>query len=358
MQGTRFRHTAQFRRWRADKRPRDCTFEQLEVVPPHELAAIFEGALAQPSSASAEVIARARAVARIVASATPYSRRSAPAPGSGADRTRRQVRADRAIDDGATRGAAPAHDVAPELRVPHLLAREDPQHLAHRGIARLRDERAEHAGRRRFTYATVDVALDREAHEQRAPPARAAPRGPERRRGHGGLPTVERARDLQAGTRVSRLLERGAMTALDQLDGRARRHQIERELAERGDRFVLLGSHRAPLFGGGLRAGRRRSGSGQTRRFRPRSGRPLLQWMCPISYLTKAIALTTTAMMVMRQPTMKRSPPPPPPAFWGGLLPSPSAPFVSLIGAAYQPSSAFSFATSTSAIFWCVATLG
>jgi ATP-dependent DNA ligase len=41
MQGSRFRHTAQFRRWRADKRPRDCTFDQLEVVAPHELAAIF-----------------------------------------------------------------------------------------------------------------------------------------------------------------------------------------------------------------------------------------------------------------------------------------------------------------------------
>jgi len=41
MQGSRFRHTAQFRRWRHDKRPRDCTFDQLEVVPPHELAAVF-----------------------------------------------------------------------------------------------------------------------------------------------------------------------------------------------------------------------------------------------------------------------------------------------------------------------------
>jgi ATP-dependent DNA ligase len=41
MQGSRFRHTAQFRRWRDDKRPRDCTFDQLEVVPPHELASIF-----------------------------------------------------------------------------------------------------------------------------------------------------------------------------------------------------------------------------------------------------------------------------------------------------------------------------
>ena len=41
MQGARFRHTAQFRRWRDDKPPRDCTFAQLEVVPPQELAAIF-----------------------------------------------------------------------------------------------------------------------------------------------------------------------------------------------------------------------------------------------------------------------------------------------------------------------------
>ena len=37
MQGDRFRHTAQFRRWRTDKKPTDCTFAQLEVVPPHEL---------------------------------------------------------------------------------------------------------------------------------------------------------------------------------------------------------------------------------------------------------------------------------------------------------------------------------
>ena len=41
MQGSRFRHLAHFRRWRPDKRPRDCTYAQLEVVPPHELAAIF-----------------------------------------------------------------------------------------------------------------------------------------------------------------------------------------------------------------------------------------------------------------------------------------------------------------------------
>jgi ATP-dependent DNA ligase len=41
MQNTRFRHTAQFRRWRTDKKPSDCTYAQLEVVAPEELAKIF-----------------------------------------------------------------------------------------------------------------------------------------------------------------------------------------------------------------------------------------------------------------------------------------------------------------------------
>jgi ATP-dependent DNA ligase len=41
MQGRRFRHIAQFRRWRFDKQPNDCTWDQLEVVPPQELSLIF-----------------------------------------------------------------------------------------------------------------------------------------------------------------------------------------------------------------------------------------------------------------------------------------------------------------------------
>jgi ATP-dependent DNA ligase len=41
MQGGRFRHMSQFRRWRTDKRPSDCTYAQLEVVPPQELEEIF-----------------------------------------------------------------------------------------------------------------------------------------------------------------------------------------------------------------------------------------------------------------------------------------------------------------------------
>ena len=43
MQGSRFRHMAQFRRWRADKQPVVCTYAQLEVVPPQELMEIFAG---------------------------------------------------------------------------------------------------------------------------------------------------------------------------------------------------------------------------------------------------------------------------------------------------------------------------
>jgi ATP-dependent DNA ligase len=41
MQGDRFRHMSQFRRWRTDKKPSDCTYAQLEVVPPQELEEIF-----------------------------------------------------------------------------------------------------------------------------------------------------------------------------------------------------------------------------------------------------------------------------------------------------------------------------
>ncbi len=41
MQGSRFRHTAHFVRWRPDKEPAACTYAQLEVTPPYELERIF-----------------------------------------------------------------------------------------------------------------------------------------------------------------------------------------------------------------------------------------------------------------------------------------------------------------------------
>jgi ATP-dependent DNA ligase len=41
MQGDRFRHAAVFLRWRPDKPPKACTYEQLEVTPPYELSQVF-----------------------------------------------------------------------------------------------------------------------------------------------------------------------------------------------------------------------------------------------------------------------------------------------------------------------------
>ena len=41
LQGDRFRHATTFVRWRPDKSPRDCRYDQLEVSAPFELSAIF-----------------------------------------------------------------------------------------------------------------------------------------------------------------------------------------------------------------------------------------------------------------------------------------------------------------------------
>jgi ATP-dependent DNA ligase len=41
MQGDRFRHAAQFVRWRPDKEAEQCRYDQLEVTPPYELARVF-----------------------------------------------------------------------------------------------------------------------------------------------------------------------------------------------------------------------------------------------------------------------------------------------------------------------------
>jgi ATP-dependent DNA ligase len=41
MQGARFRHAAVFLRWRPDKRPEDCRYDQLEVTPAYELEKVF-----------------------------------------------------------------------------------------------------------------------------------------------------------------------------------------------------------------------------------------------------------------------------------------------------------------------------
>jgi ATP-dependent DNA ligase len=42
MEGSRFRHTAQFRRWRPDRDPRSCTYEQLETPVRYDLGQVLE----------------------------------------------------------------------------------------------------------------------------------------------------------------------------------------------------------------------------------------------------------------------------------------------------------------------------
>ncbi|MEO8522147.1 MAG: ATP-dependent DNA ligase, partial [Acidobacteriota bacterium] len=41
MQGQRFRHAATFLRWRPDKPPAECGYDQLEVTAPYELSKVF-----------------------------------------------------------------------------------------------------------------------------------------------------------------------------------------------------------------------------------------------------------------------------------------------------------------------------
>jgi ATP-dependent DNA ligase len=45
MEGVRFRHTAQFVRWRPDKDPAECTFEQLEEPVSYDLSAVLDGGI-------------------------------------------------------------------------------------------------------------------------------------------------------------------------------------------------------------------------------------------------------------------------------------------------------------------------
>ncbi|MDF2748817.1 MAG: ATP-dependent ligase [Propionibacteriaceae bacterium] len=43
MEGDRFRHTAQFNRWRPDRDPRSCTYEQLDEPVKFDLEDILSG---------------------------------------------------------------------------------------------------------------------------------------------------------------------------------------------------------------------------------------------------------------------------------------------------------------------------
>ena len=50
LQGRRFRHAAIFERWRFDKEPLACRFDQLEIVAPFALAQVFAGERRAPDA--------------------------------------------------------------------------------------------------------------------------------------------------------------------------------------------------------------------------------------------------------------------------------------------------------------------
>jgi ATP-dependent DNA ligase len=50
LQGDRFRHATTFLRWRPDKSPGDCRYDQLEVTPPYELEKVFGSSRSLPRS--------------------------------------------------------------------------------------------------------------------------------------------------------------------------------------------------------------------------------------------------------------------------------------------------------------------
>ena len=52
LQGDRFRHATTFVRWRSDKRPSDCRYDQLDVTTPYELEKVFGARSSSGSSGS------------------------------------------------------------------------------------------------------------------------------------------------------------------------------------------------------------------------------------------------------------------------------------------------------------------
>jgi ATP-dependent DNA ligase len=50
LQGDRFRHATHFQRWRPDREPASCTYQQLESTAPYELARIFAAEVQRTAS--------------------------------------------------------------------------------------------------------------------------------------------------------------------------------------------------------------------------------------------------------------------------------------------------------------------
>jgi hypothetical protein len=55
LEGRRFRHTAQFARWRPDRDPRSCTYAQLEETVSFDLAEVLATTATDPPPAATPV---------------------------------------------------------------------------------------------------------------------------------------------------------------------------------------------------------------------------------------------------------------------------------------------------------------
>jgi ATP-dependent DNA ligase len=64
LQGDRFRHATIFVRWRPDKQPDDCRYDQLEVTTPYELAKVFAAVKQPPREKKQSRPVRPRAAVR------------------------------------------------------------------------------------------------------------------------------------------------------------------------------------------------------------------------------------------------------------------------------------------------------
>ncbi len=52
MEGSRFRHTAHFKRWREDRDPESCGYDQLEQPVKYDLADVLGGVTLDPRPAA------------------------------------------------------------------------------------------------------------------------------------------------------------------------------------------------------------------------------------------------------------------------------------------------------------------
>ena len=76
LQGDRFRHATVFLRWRPDKSPAECTYDQLEVTAPYELSKVFGAAALPPASMAPPAAARSAASGNAEATAHRPGRRA------------------------------------------------------------------------------------------------------------------------------------------------------------------------------------------------------------------------------------------------------------------------------------------